>query len=75
MKPLTLSEAPGYTDSERKKLAIIWRRIKFLEDRISEHRGNPSYDIHEAAGLRWLLDETKMPAPPKVKHKIDNNSR
>lgn len=64
-KMLSVEQAPGFTHKERKKLAVIWRRIQFLDDRIANHHGDPSRDKQEVAALRWLLARAEAPVPPK----------
>jgi hypothetical protein len=65
VKAIPKAVAPELSIKDRERLAVIWRRLQFLERRASEHRGNPSHDIAEAAALRWLIGEAAMPVPPQ----------
>lgn len=63
-----LEDAPDLNVKQRERLATIWRRIKFLDHRIENHRGHPGRDAAEVAALRWLLELAELPEPPKENH-------
>lgn len=66
-RAVPFEQAPGYRSSDRIRIMTVWRRIQHLEDRIANHVGEkpPFFDIQEASALRWVLEEAKMPVPPK----------
>jgi len=63
---VTPEQAPGFTSRERQRIASLWRRITFLENRIANYygEGSPSRDMAELAAIKWVMREAGLPFPP-----------
>ena len=47
------------TGTERKHLVMLARRLAYLERRVSESDDILSYDVCEAAALRWAIEKLR----------------
>lgn len=58
------NDAPGFVRKERERIYVLWRRLWFLRDRITQNNGG-SHDIAEHNAIEWVMREAGLPLPPK----------